>query len=112
VAALGNLFLQRFDPAAPLSAGPFEAACDAWEKGVEVSVQAEENRQLMRTMMRALRHTMRTNVHLAGRHALTLRLAPEYFEPVLLPPRPPTLAPTLASPHHALRGALLAGLQP
>ena len=108
MAALGNLFLQRFDPAAPLSAGPFEAACDAWEKGVEVSVQAEENRQLMRTMMRALRHTMRTNVHLAGRHALTLRLAPEYFEPVP-PPRPPTLAPTLASPHHALRGA---GLQP
>ena len=33
VAALGNLFLQRFDPAAPLSAGPFEAACEAWEKG-------------------------------------------------------------------------------
>ena len=104
MAALGNLFLQRFNPAAPLSAGPFEAACDAWEKGVEVSVQAEENRQLMRTMMRALRHTMRTNVHLAGRHALTLRLAPEYFEPVycrlaLQPSRQP-------SPHHALRGVL------
>ena len=106
VAALGNLFLQRFDPAAPLSAGPFEAACDAWEKGVEVSVQAEENRQLMRTMMRALRHTMRTNVHLGGRHALTLRLAPEYFEPVCIYCRPALQPSRQPSPHHALRGLL------
>ena len=125
MAALGNLFLQRFDPAAPLSAGPFEAACDAWEKGVEVSVQAEENRQLMRTMMRALRHTMRTNVHLAGRHALTLRLAPEYFEPVLPPFRPvPHLPPCALGPtvllldaqrrlgghrHRGLRGSWVLG---
>ena len=65
-----------------------------------MSVQAEENRQLMRTMMRALRHTMRTNVHLGGRHALTLRLAPEYFEPVYTaaPHSNPRANPRLTKP--------------
>ena len=87
VTALGDLFLQRFEPTVPLSAGSFDAACEAWEKGVEVGLMNEESRTLMRTMLRALRHTIRTNVHLPGRHALTLRLAPEFFEHVL-PPSP------------------------
>ena len=84
-AALGDLFLKRFDPAAPLPPGAFDAACEAWERGVETASLDEESKELMRTMMRGLRHTVRTNAHLPGRHALVLRLQGEFFEPVLPP---------------------------
>jgi len=85
-AALGDLFLERFDPsAAPLPPSGFDAACAAWERGVETASLDEETKELMRTMLRGLRHTERTNAHLPGRHALVLRLRGAFFAPVQPP---------------------------
>mmetsp|Transcript_10638 Transcript_10638/g.20553 ORF Transcript_10638/g.20553 Transcript_10638/m.20553 type:complete len:714 (-) Transcript_10638:526-2667(-) len=83
--ALSELFLRRHDPHTPLADAQFGEACMAWEAKIEAAFGNEETRALMRTMGSALKHTLRTNVHVPERFALSLRLQPQFFEPVLPP---------------------------
>ena len=62
-------------------------ATSSHTQAAESSVSDEQSKQLLRAMISAARHTLRTNVHIDGRWSLSLRLQPQFFEPVL-PPAP------------------------
>ena len=79
---LSSLFLQRFDPVAPMSNTPFAAALQAARDAIHHEVGDIESQALLNTMADGIEHTIRTNVHLDGRWALALRLAPQFFDSV------------------------------
>jgi len=88
VAQLVKSFTARFDPDRGRGMGESdyqEALAQALRDIEAGSVGDEQSKQLLRAMISAASHTLRTNVHVDGRWALSLRLDPRFFEPVLPP---------------------------
>jgi len=85
--ALARLFVGRFDPDAPMADAAFTPAVGVALAEVDRCVRDDESRALLHGMAAALRHTLRANVHVDGRWALSLRLQPSLFASVL-PPSP------------------------
>ena len=87
---LASAFIRRFEPAA---AGDAAAAESSYADALAASVKEvdhgqisdEQSRELLRAMASAAKHTLRANVHVEGRWALSLRLDPRFFAPVLPP---------------------------
>jgi len=65
----------------------FNGELNAALGAIDMGVNDDETRSLLRMMGDALRHTLRTNVHVESRWALSMRLEPEFFAPAL-PPSP------------------------
>jgi len=86
--ALARTFLARFDPdeKQTLSEQQYDKALVSILADVETGpVGNEQTKALLRAMVSGARHTLRTNVHLDGRWALSMRLDPKFFEPTLPP---------------------------
>jgi glutamate dehydrogenase len=74
--AIVDLFMQRFDPAAPLSDADVRRRSQELETRIEGEVDLEDGRTVLRTLMRVVHAVRRTNVHLAERYGLAMRLDP------------------------------------
>lgn len=85
-AKISRELIARFEPDESLrtSEGDFNQALSQVAKEIETgALSDEESKQLLRAMLSACKHTLRTNVHVDGRWALSMRLDPRFFEPVL-----------------------------
>jgi len=80
---LVDLFIARFDPAAPLAEEAFLDGLRSASKQAEASLRDHESLTLLRAMAAAVQHTMRTNLFMRQRWALTLRIEPAFFDGVL-----------------------------
>jgi len=80
---LSKLFLARFDPEAVSSEAEYTEGLDSCLKQISGAVTDEPTKELLRLMTSAAKHTLRTNVHVEGRWAISLRLDPRYFESAL-----------------------------
>ena len=90
-AKLAKAFLARFDPDTnrTMNESAYTDALDGMLKDIETGpVSDEQSKQLLRAMASASRHTLRTNVHLDDRWALSMRLDPAFFQPILPPVAP------------------------
>lgn len=74
---IAELFRERFHPERPLDEHAFEARAVMVLDSIERSVEADDARRVLTTMLSAVRHTLRTNVWLERRYGLALRLDPE-----------------------------------
>ena len=76
--AIADLFLDRFDPADPLTDPELEARCDAIVTEIANSEVQDDSVtiDMLRKMMDIVRHTLKTNVYMPDRYALGLRLDP------------------------------------
>ena len=82
--ALADLLLARFDPAATLDETTFLARLEEVARRAEAALMRDEDSAaLLAAMASAVKHTMRTNLYIERRWALTLRLDPAYFDGVL-----------------------------
>ena len=69
-----------------MSESSYSDALSGTLKQIEAgTVGDEESKQLLRAMTSAAKHTLRTNVHVEDRWALSLRLDPRFFESILPP---------------------------
>jgi glutamate dehydrogenase len=75
--AVGDLFLQRFDPSR--TDDPFAEASAAIRADIERSVDLEEARRVLGTMLDAAGATLRTNAYVERRYALALRIDPAFL---------------------------------
>ncbi len=74
-----DLFLDRFDPTDPLSDDVFEERSGTLEQRIDVEVDLEDGRTTLKTILRAVRSVLRTNVYLEGRYGLSMRLDPRFL---------------------------------
>jgi len=81
--AMADLLIARFDPARPMMEDAFLSAIDAATKHAEASLRDDDSRSLLAAIGSAVRHTMRTNLYITQRWALTLRIDPVFFDHVL-----------------------------
>ena len=88
-ANLAKTFLSRFDPNAStrMDEQSYAAVLSQTLKDIETGPgnRDEQSKQMLRAMTSAAKHTLRTNVHVDGRWALSMRLDPRFFEPILPP---------------------------
>ena len=91
-AEVARLLIRRFSPIDTMAEKAYVDGLDAVHAAVELGIVDEESRQLLRAVISAARHTMRTNLFKPGRWALTLRLQPQFFAPVLPAPPSPTIS--------------------
>lgn len=82
---LAKTFLGRFNPTGTTSEVAYAKALANIAQDVESTCTNEQSVQLLHAMTSAARHTLRTNAHIDGRWALSMRLDPRFFEPVLPP---------------------------
>ena len=71
-----SLFLDRFDPDDPISPATYQQRHDAICDEIESEVDLEDARTLLNRMLDAVHATLRTNVWLEERYALSLRIDP------------------------------------
>ena len=83
--AIADLFHARFEPHSPMANAPFDEALGGISKEIDATVRDDETRSLLHSMARAVRHTVRTNLHVDDRWALAMRLDPIFFESILPP---------------------------
>jgi len=76
---IADLFLERFDPAAPMSDGDFEKRARAIRAEFEQEVDPEDVRTMLGRMLDAVAATYRTNVWLDERYALSMRIDPAFM---------------------------------
>ena len=81
--AMADLLIARFDPSGPMDETVFLGKLDAATKRAEAAIRDEDSSALLGAIASAVRHTMRTNLFIARRWALTLRLDPSFFDGVL-----------------------------
>jgi glutamate dehydrogenase len=74
--ALADVFLARFDPEQPLDDEAFAHRAAQLKEEIDRSIDPEDARRVMATIIEIMRSTMKTNVHLDERYALSLRLDP------------------------------------
>lgn len=74
--AIADLFLARFDPQQPLEGEAFEHRVQAVAEELERSIDHEDARRVLHTLLDLVRSTLKTNVYLDERYALALRLDP------------------------------------
>ena len=79
---IAELFLDRFRPGALLLDRAFAERTAAIKEEAERSLEAEDARRVVQTVIAAVESTLRTNVHVPTRYGLALRLDPR------LMPRP------------------------
>ena len=84
-ADLGRLFIRRFSPDGPMRDGQFSSELEATLHEGDERVGDEVSMKLIRAMGSAVEHTIRTNIFNPERRALSLRLMPQFFTPVIPP---------------------------
>lgn len=75
--ALAELLRERFHPDHPLDDASFDTRAAAINDTIERSIEADDARRVLLTMLAAVRATLRTNVWLEKRYGLALRLDPQ-----------------------------------
>ena len=75
-ADIASLLSDRFDPAAPLADADFAARAEALRERIDRTVDGDDARRALSTMLLAVEKTYRTNLHLPKRYGLALRLDP------------------------------------
>jgi glutamate dehydrogenase len=76
--SIASTFLDRFNPASPLSHEEFAKRTDEIRKKISV-VQVESARRLLNRMLDAVQSTLRTNFFNEERYALSTRLEPSFM---------------------------------
>jgi glutamate dehydrogenase len=75
--AIAQLFIDRFNPDAPLSNEEFTKRADSLCEKFRRDVELTELQVLLCKMVDAVRSTLRTNLYVPKRYALSMRLSPE-----------------------------------
>jgi glutamate dehydrogenase len=76
-AKIAGLFLERFDPENPLKdETTFQARLDEIKAGIDTDVEESSVSDVLYKMMEVVKHTLKTNVYMENRYALSLRLDP------------------------------------
>ena len=78
--AVCDLFLDRFQPDHPLGEDIFEDRADALRSRIDADVDLEDARVVLHTMLDGVVATLRTNIYVGDRYALSLRLDPSYLQ--------------------------------
>ncbi len=73
---IAALLADRFDPARPLTDEEFTARAEALGERIDRTVDGDDARRVLQTMLLAVEKTYRTNLHLPKRYGLALRLDP------------------------------------
>ena len=74
--AIVELFLDRFDPENPLNATTFAERVQDIRQLIPREADGEDARAVLHEMLNAVEKTLRTNVYLDGRYALSMRIDP------------------------------------
>lgn len=81
-AGIADLFIARFDPATPLPEARFKAWVQALRNEIELDVQEDTvAKEVLHRMVSTVESTLRTNLYMENRYALSLRLSSEMFTP-------------------------------
>ncbi len=78
--AIVLLFIQRFDPDSPLAIGAYSTQAAALRNDIETNVDRESSRQILTSLLDAIGATLRTNLFVQNRYALSFRLNPALFD--------------------------------
>jgi len=76
-AAIADLFLARFNPAGPMGDAEFGAACRTIQESIASDVEDTMASALLNKMITIVSHTLKTNIYMPHRYALSLRLDPK-----------------------------------
>jgi len=76
-ASITDLFLDRFNPNEPMSDEELDARSEQLRKKIDGSVEDTTASELLNKMIDIVKHTLRTNIYLADRYSLGLRLDPK-----------------------------------
>ncbi len=74
-----QLFLDKFRPGSPLSAEAFEARRMSIRESIDNAVDLEDARTVLHKMVDAVAATLRTNVYVTDRYALSFRIDPQFL---------------------------------
>lgn len=74
--SIADLFLSRFNPIHPLSTKEFDATVHGIRGKIESDVEDRIAQELLMKMIEVVQHTLKTNVYMPDRYALSLRLDP------------------------------------
>lgn len=74
--AIADLFLDRFNPDAPLSNADFATRQADIKQAIHNSVESWDSELLLLTMLTGVEKTLRTNAYLPGRYGMALRVDP------------------------------------
>ena len=74
--AIANVFLARFHPQNPLSDDEFHAQCRAIVETIDSDCEDTMASTVLLQMIHTVQHTLKTNVYMPDRYALSLRLDP------------------------------------
>mmetsp|Transcript_27688 Transcript_27688/g.66694 ORF Transcript_27688/g.66694 Transcript_27688/m.66694 type:complete len:1242 (+) Transcript_27688:257-3982(+) len=76
-AKIADVFLERFDPENPLrDETAFQARLEEIKAGIETDVEESSVSEVLYKMMDVIKHTVKTNIYMKDRYALSLRLDP------------------------------------
>jgi glutamate dehydrogenase len=76
---VADLFLAKFDPSNPISPNVFDARLNDLTHEVTRTVDIEDARTILTTMIEAIAAVLRTNVFLEDRYALSMRIDPRFL---------------------------------
>ena len=76
---IAELFRSRFNPTHPLPEEEFQKQTLELDADIERLASSETATSVLKTMVEALRHTLRTNYYVPGRFGLCLRLDPSFL---------------------------------
>ena len=79
--AIADIFLDRFNPEKPLSHEDYNARCLAVRNVVKSDVEDTIASELLYKMLNIIDNTLKTNVYMPDRYALSLRLDPQVMVP-------------------------------
>ncbi|MCP4759151.1 MAG: hypothetical protein GY894_09960 [Planctomycetes bacterium] len=80
VTLLCDLFLDRFHPKHPMDETAFETSAAELRSRIDAEVDLEDARIVLRTMLDGITATLRTNIYVEGRYALSMRLDPMFLQ--------------------------------
>ena len=78
---IADLFLRRFNPDGPLSDEEYSQQKESIVKHIETDVEDTIATDLLQKMMAIVDSTLKTNVYLPDRYALSIRLDPKIMDP-------------------------------
>ncbi len=73
---IADLFMDRFNPERPLTDAEYDARAKALRSDIATEIDPEDARTLLSRMVDAVDATLRTNVYLEQRYALSMRIDP------------------------------------
>jgi len=74
-----DLLMDRFDPDNLLEDKAYEKRVEQIKQAVDAEVDLEDARTVLHTLLLAVQSTSRTNIHVEGRYAFSLRIDPEFL---------------------------------